>query len=281
MGRSARQGIGHRIGVGLLGLILAGCGTGDRPASLFRPPPPTDVWAARVDEARRLVDEGLFDRARPLVERLIADRCPHAEVPFLRARLAFLDQDWTTAIAASADAMAASPAWIEPRILHARALLEARRFADAETVFADLEGAFPESAWGPYGRAAVAASRGDHDRARPLADRALGMEPRLVPALRLRASLARIAGDAATEEECLRRAVSADGGGVADLVRLGELTANANRRADADRWYASAYSREPSQALAKRLAALAREDGDRDRERHWTERAGLKTGDPP
>ncbi len=258
-----------------LALAIAGCAN-QRPAKLWRDPPPplaaSDPFAARVDEARRQLDDGLFDQARLSVERLVVDGATHPLVPLMRAKLAEHDVDWPACITWARKAVEASPGWGEPRVLLARACLEAGRVGDADAAFADVDRLLPDSPWGPYGRAWVAAKRMDQARAGELADEAIKRDPDHVPSLVLRAGVARLTGDPATEEHLLRRAVAL-AEPEADLwQRLGELAEADSRRLDAARAYERAWDIRPARDIARRRLELARLAGDAEAEALWRER---------
>jgi predicted Zn-dependent protease len=256
-------------------LLLAGCIDGNRPARLWRDPPPvvaSDPFAARVDAARRQLEDGMFDQARLSVEQLIVDGAKHPLVPLMRARLAEHDEDWAGCISWAHQAVEASPSWGEPRVLLARACLEAGRVGDADAAFADVDRLMPDSPWGPYGRAWVAAKRMDQRRAGELADEAISRDPDHVPSLQMRAGVARLTGDPATEERLLRRAVALapDAG---TWARLGELAEAAGRRLDAARAYELAWDVRPGRDIARRRLELARLAGDAEAEALWRDRA--------
>jgi predicted Zn-dependent protease len=260
-------------------LLLASCagvGGTQRPARIWRQPSSStdrDPHAARVDEASRLLEDGLFDQARVAVDALIADKATHPLVPLMRARLAEHDQDWPACITWARTAVEASPGWGEPRVLLARACLEAGRVGDADAAFADVDRLLPDSPWGPYGRAWVAARRMDQARAGELADEALRRDPDHVPALALRANVARLTGDPALEERLLRRVTALQDPDADVEARLGELAEGAGRRLDAARAYERAYEIRPSRAIARRRLELARLDGDTAAEALWSERS--------
>ena len=256
-------------------LLLATACAGQRPASLWRNQPPmvaSDPYAARVDAAQRQLDDGMYDQARLSIERLLADGAQHPLVPLMRATLAEHDQDWPTCIAWARQAVEASPGWGEPRVLLARACLEAGRVGDADAAFADVDRLMPDSPWGPYGRAWVAAKRMDQRRAGELADEAIRRDPDHVPSLELRAGVAQLTGDPATEERLLRRAVALVPGAGA-WTRLGELAEAAGRRLDAARAYELAWDLRPGREVARRRLELARLAGDAEAEALWRARA--------
>lgn len=271
-----------RIVRGLLlacAFLVAGCAGvsgNQRPARIWRDPAGAtarDPHAARVDEARRLLDDGLFDQARTAIDALIADKATHPLVPLMRARLAEHEQDWTGCMVWARTAVEASPGWGEPRVLLARACLEAGRVGDADAAFADVDRLLPDSPWGPYGRAWVASRRMDQARAAELADEALRRDPDHVPTLVLRANVARLTGDPALEERLLRRvsAIAEPDAGVE--ARLGELAEAAGRRLDAARAYERSYEIRPAREVARRRLELARLAGDADAVAQWEPRA--------
>jgi predicted Zn-dependent protease len=260
-------------------LLVAGCAGisgNQRPARMWRDSSASttrDPHAAQVDEARRLLDDGLYDQARVAVDALIAGKATHPLVPLMRARLAEHDQDWPACMQWARAAVEASPGWGEPRILLARACLEAGRVGDADAAFSDVDRLMPDSPWGPYGRAWVATRRMDQARAGELADEAIRRDPDHVPSLTLRAGVARLTGDPATEEHLLRRAASLAEPDADIEARLGELAEAAGRRLDAARAYERSYDIRPSRETARRRLELARLDNDAAAEALWRERA--------
>jgi len=256
-------------------LMLASCAGNQRAAAIWRTPAGAtsrDPHAAQVDEARRLLDDGLYDQAHTAVDALIAEKATHPLVPLMRAQLAEHDQDWPGCIAWAHAAVEASPGWGEPRILLARACLEAGRVGDADSAFADVDRLLPDNPWGPYGRAWVAARRMDQARAAELADDALRRDPDHVPSLVLRAGIARMGGDPVIEERLLRRAVSLSEPDAAIWARLGELAETDGRRLDAARALERAYELRPSRDLARRRLALARLANDQGAIELWAAR---------
>lgn len=255
-------------------LLLAACAGAQRPAALWRPHAAagTDPHAAQVETASQLLDDGLYDRARSEVEALLAADAVHPLLPFLRARLAAHDQDWPGCIVWARRAVEASPGWGEPRVLLARACLEAERIGDADAAFADVDRLLPDSPWGPYGRAWVASRRLDQARAAGLADEALRRDPDHLPSLALRAGVARLAGDSQVEERLLRRlaGLASDDAGV--WLRLGELAEADGRRLDAARAYERSWELRPGPAAARRRLDLARLAGDAAAEALWAPR---------
>lgn len=260
-------------------LVLAGAGCAGQqrligPLSGAAKPAYRDPFADRVDAARRQLDDGLYDQARASVEALIRDGATHPLVPMMRARLAEHDEDWLACITWSRKAVEASPGWSEPRILLARACIAAKRVDDADAAFADVDRMLPDNPWGPYGRAWVAAQRLDLAHAAGYADEALKRDPDHRGALLLRAQIARLAGDQAVEERCLRRADALDDPDPDVIGRLGELAEAAGRTLDAARLYERSWSLRPSSDVAKRRLALAKLANDAEAVRMWTPRAG-------
>lgn len=260
-------------------LLAAGCagiGGSQRAARMWRDPvggTTRDPHAARVDEARRMLDDGLYDQAKVAVDALIADKATHPLVPLMRARLAEHEQDWPACMQWARTAVEASPGWGEPRILLARACLEAGRVGDADAAFADVDRLLPDSPWGPYGRAWVATRRMDQARAGELADEAIRRDPDHVPSLILRAGVARLTGDPATEERLLRRVVGLAEPDADVEARLGELAEAAGRRLDAARAYERSYEIRPARDVARRRLELARLANDAAAEALWRERS--------
>lgn len=256
--------------VALACLAAAGCG-GQRLARPWagRSTPAADPAAARVEEARRRLDDGLVAEARALIEELVAAGSEHPLLPYLRAQVAEHDEDWPACIAWARRAIAASPSWGAPRVLLARACLAAGRVDEADAAFADVERLLPDSPWGPYGRAWVAAQRLELAQAAQLAEEALRREADHLPSLQLRAQIARLRGERELEERLLRRALQLAPPAAPLLVRLGELAEAAGRMSDARRAYERAWELQPAPELARRLLDLARAAGDAEAAARW------------
>ncbi|MCS6970250.1 MAG: hypothetical protein NZ552_04475 [Planctomycetes bacterium] len=260
----------------IAGLCLASCAGEQRLARPWtaKPAVAEDPAVARVDEARRLLDAGLVDQAQPIVEELLAAGHPHPLLPYLRAQLAERAQDWDGCMHWARRAVAANPAWGEPRVLLARACLAAGRIGDADAAFADVERLLPDSPWGPYGRAWVAAQRLELARAGELADEALRRDPGHAPSWQLRAQVAKLRGETAREEQCWQRLLTLLAEpDPAIFVRLAELAEGAGRRAEARRAYERAWELRPARDIARRLAELAHLEGDEAQAARWRERA--------
>jgi tetratricopeptide (TPR) repeat protein len=259
-------------------LALAACGQPGRRGPLqplFAPSAPADTGEARrLDEVGRLWRDGLYDRARSELDALLAAGCSHPEALLLKARLLLQAGDSEAALPWLDRAAGASPLWAEPRILLAETYLTLERWGAAESVFADVERIAPQGPWGPYGMAAVAARRGDQARAIELCDRALERDPDHLPAVALRARLARATGDAAREEALLGRMVEQQPLEAEAWARLAELADAGNRREDARRRWERAWALAPRPATARALADLAERRGDGDEAARWRTRAG-------
>jgi len=230
--------------------------------------------ATAVDEAQRLVDDGLFDRARSKVDQILSTGSTHPALPYLKARLLVQAGDLEAAIPWCDRAVAASPAWIEPRLLLARVYLKLERPGAAGTVYADIDRLAPWSPWGPYGVGWVALIRGDQSRAADHLDEALKRDPDHLPSLRVRAAVAQAAGDAAAEARCLARALVLMPEDPSLHLRLADLAQSQQRQEDCRRHLERAYALDPRAATAHRLAALARVRGDADEVARWEARGG-------
>ncbi len=264
-------------------LAAAGCArdSGHTGSGMFNQPPrPTAATlddARRIDEVQRIYRDGLFDKARAAVDKLIAEGSGHPQVFFLKATLTRQAGDDEGAIPWCNRAIGASPQWIEPRILLARIYLKLERWTSATQIFADIDRLAPSGPWGPYGQGAVALMRGDRATAQTFFDTALQRDPDHLPSLGSRAQLARLAADAAVEERTLSRIAGLEPLDPDVRVRLGELAMAAGRNEDASRQLLRAYELDASPEIAQKLAALARRTGDVDGERLWTRRAGVAT----
>ena len=259
--------------------LLASCGgSGHTGAGMFNDPARASAAslaeAQRVDAVRVLYQDGLYDRARVALDQLLADGSRHPQAFLLKAQLTRQAGDPAAAIPWADQAIAASPAWIEPRILLAQIYLGLERWSAAADVFAAIERLAPKGPWGPYGQAVVAARRGDTALAARFVDAALGRDPDHLPSLELRAGLARMGGDRVTEERTLAHVAGLDPNSAVVRVRLGELAQAAGRLEEARRHLARAYELEPRPTTALQLAQVARLLSDDTEERYWNARAG-------
>ncbi len=237
--------------------------------------------AEQVDAAQGLYADGLFERARIEVDRLIARGVRHPQVFLLKAQLLRQTGDLDGAIPWCAKAVEASPAWVEPRILAAQMHLVRERYAAAGSLFEDIERLAPKSPWGPYGQGVVAVRRGDRVQAVVLCDRALERDPDHEPSLALRAQLARQDGDSASEERLLARYAALVPMAADVRLRLGDLAQAAGRAEDAQRQFLRAYELEPRPTTAAKLAELARFSGDTAEEQRWRARAATTPAGSP
>ena len=275
--------IGMTCGI-LIAMALAGCTreAGHTGAGVFNDPRTVSAEslaeAQRVDEVQHLMNDGLYDRARIALDRLLADGSRHPQAFFLKAQLTRQADDLEGAIPWANRAIEASPAWIEPRVLLAQIYVKLERWSAAASVFADIERLSPKGPWGPYGQGVIAARRGDHAAAAAFLDKALDRDPDHLPSIETRAQFARLAGDAATEEALLARAASLEPLDAGVRLRLGELAQSAGRLEDAYRQFVRAYDLEPRPTTAQKLAGLARQLGDQEDAQRWNARAGTADG---
>ena len=235
--------------------------------------------ARRLDEVQRLYRDGLYDRARVALDQLLADGSRQPQAFFMKARLTRQSGDLEGTIPWCGKALESSPGWVEPRILLAQTYLKLERYSAAANVFADIERLAPRGPWGLYGQGTVAAMRGDHANATVFADQALERDPDHEPSIQLRIQLAKLAGDAATEERMLVRLAALEPLDPGVRLRLGEIAQSAGRLEDAQRQFSRAYELEPHPATAAKLAGLARLANDPEAERRWRAR-GVNTAAP-
>ncbi len=239
--------------------------------------------ARRIDEAERLYRDGLFDQARSAVDRLIAEGTRQASVFQLKAELTVQAGDVAGTIPWCDRAIAASPRWVEPRILAARCYIQLERYAAADAVFGDLERLFPDGPWGPYGLGVIAVLQGQQDRAAEAFDRALENDPDHEPSLAMRAQLARARGEPERERTLLLRLITLDTGNLAVRERLADIALAAGRIDDARIQLEAVYELQPRPEIAGRLADLARQRGDAAGAEKWQRRTGagqVETGEP-
>jgi tetratricopeptide (TPR) repeat protein len=271
----------HRWAWGLVPLVLLGGCAGEQGRTgkgLFNAPAQASATslaeAKRLDEVQALMNDGLFDRARAALDRLLADGSHQPQALFLKAQLTRQAGDLDGAIRWANQSIEASPTWIEPRILLAQIYLKLERWSSASGIFADIEQLAPRGPWGPYGQAVVAATRTDWATAAKFADTALERDPDHVPSLGLRAQIARIQGDSPRETALLARMAGHEPLDADLRLRLGELAQAAGKLEDAQRQFARAYELEPRPTTAQKLAALARLLGDQAAEQRWTSLSG-------
>lgn len=262
----------------IAGQCLVGCSRDDNHTGMGVFNHPEKPSLATIDEAKRLdvvqglYRDGLFDRARVALDQLLADGSRQPQAYLLKAQLTRQAGDFEGTIPWCGKAVEASPSWVEPRILLAQTYLKLERYSAAANVFADIDRLAPRGPWGLYGQATVAAMRGDHATATVFANQALEREPDHGPSIQLRAQLAKLAGDATTEERMLVRLTVLDPLDPNVRVRLGELAQSGGRLEDAQRQFLRAYELEARPSTAAKLADLARLTNDPDGERRWNAR---------
>ncbi len=255
---------------------------GGRAVNPFAPlgprPAAADLAEARkVDELSALVQDGLFDQAREKCTALLAGGSRHPVVLLYQAELTSQAGDDAAAIPWYEQAITVSPRWPEPRVRLAATYLDLQRYANADAIYADIERIVPDSPWGPYGRGIVAARRNDLVGSARWCDTALDRDPEHLPALSLRAHLARQAGDTATESPLLHRLVTLNPDAGWAHARLGVLAITDRRPSDAERHYTRAWDLDRDPATARALADLAQADGDTQAAATWRHRAGIAT----
>ncbi len=277
-------------------IALAGCGTTIGDGSGHRDEPSGWVGpfasstqkqdanglaeSRQLDSIQHAMDEGLYERARKQLNALIQDGCQHPTVFHLEAKLLFQQGNFEAALPWCDRAIAASPYWVDPRVVLAQCYIRLKRLAGAENVYGDLDRLAPRLAWGPYGIGVVALMRGDQQRATTLLDEALRRDPQHAPSLRVRAELAQ-GKDAVLEENLLGRLIALEPDSAWAFARFGELALAANKLDDAHRAFLRSYELEPDTTTARRLAELAQRRDDAVEAKHWQERAGTKALPPP
>jgi tetratricopeptide (TPR) repeat protein len=231
--------------------------------------------AREVDAIRQLMDDGLYDQVRQRLKALLDGGCRHPEAFLLQARLLYLQSAFADAAPWCDQAIAASPYWIEPRVLLAQCYIRLKRLGAAENVFADIDRLGPKSPWGPFGMGAVAAMRGHHDRAVALLDEALRRDLRHAPSLRGRMELAAQDRQTELEERLLARYLAEEPTSAWAQARQGDLAVAAGRLEDARRAYLRSYELVPQPTIARRLAELAQQRGDEVDASRWQGKAGV------
>jgi tetratricopeptide (TPR) repeat protein len=279
-------------------LLLAGCDDRDpppedgvRPATNHRsessawvgpfgegphqPTAQTLKESRQLDEIQRAMDDGLYDRARGLLKTLLEGGSQHPGAYYLQAKLCYQQANYEAALPWCDRAIAASPYWVEPRVMLAQSYIHLKRLGAAENVFGDLDRLAPRLPWGPYGIGVVALMRGDQARATTLLDEALRRDPDHAPSLRVRAEL--IQGrDPELEERLLSRYLAHEPDSAWAFTRLGELALAANHLDDAHRAFVHAYDLEPDPTVARRLAEIAQRRDDPADARRWQDKAGTR-----
>jgi tetratricopeptide (TPR) repeat protein len=230
-------------------LLLAACAEQPRD-------PPDLAETTRLEEARRLADAGLDQRAEAAVDQLLADGCTQAPAFHLKASLLARRGAWTDAVPWCDKAIAAAALWADPRQLLAECYLRTDRLAAAASVFTDLDRMYPQWAYGPYGLAIVAAKRGDRDEVDRQTRAALARQADHPTVLRMAAWAAQAANDPAREEAMLLALIAKVPNDGDALLRLGDL-AEAQRPSEARRWWTRAVEATGSLAAARKLAATA------------------------
>jgi tetratricopeptide (TPR) repeat protein len=232
--------------------------------------------ARRIDEARKLFDDGLYDQAQKAVAALLADHSTHPLAYQLQAQLCAQRGELDQATTWCDQAIASSPWWIEPRLLLAQCYIKLKRLAAAETVFGDIDRLAPHSPWGAYGQGALALMRGDRERAVQLLDEALRRDDRHLPSLKARIDLAGWLRQTALEEQLLGRFLHEEPNAPWVHGRLGELAMAAQRLDDARRTFTHAYELQPDRSIAQRLAEIAQRRNDAAEAAYWQARAGTQ-----
>jgi tetratricopeptide (TPR) repeat protein len=277
-------------------IALGGCAPSDTDASGHRDEPSGWVGpfggsaqsqstnglaeSRQLDSIQHAMDEGLYESARKQLNGLIQDGCQHPTVFYLEAKLLYQQGNFEGALPWCDRAIAASPYWVDPRVVLAQSYIRLKRLAGAENVYGDLDRLAPRLAWGPYGIGVVALMRGDQARATILLDEALRRDPQHAPSLRVRAELAQ-GKDPALEENLLGRLIALEPDSAWAFARFGELALAANKLEDAHRAFLRSYELEPDITTARRLAELAQRRDDPAEAKHWQERAGTKSAPPP
>jgi tetratricopeptide (TPR) repeat protein len=231
--------------------------------------------AREVDAIRQLMDDGLYDQVRQRLKALIDGGSRHPEAFLLQARILYLQSAFADAAPWCDQAIAASPYWIEPRVLLAQCFIRLKRLGAAESVFADIDHLGPKSPWGPFGMGAVESMRGNHDRAVARLDEALRRDPRHAPSLRLRMEMAEQDRQTDLEERLLARYLAEEPTSAWAHARQGDLAVAAGRLEDARRAYLRSYELVPQPSIARRLAELAQQRGDDVDASRWQGKAGV------
>jgi tetratricopeptide (TPR) repeat protein len=158
--------------------------------------------------------------------------------------------------------------------------LERLRWAEADQAFTDIDALWPEHPAGPWGRGMVAQARQQQERSCELLDESLRRDADFLPAVKARAALAARERDTATARHLYQRAVALAPSETALLLALADLDEGEGRLDDARRGLAAAWRLSGDRALARRLATLARRQGDLAEAQRWEGIAGMPAPAP-
>lgn len=241
-------------------------------------PPNTQAinHASTMDSIQAQLDKGDIERAQTALTKAFNDGYEHPMAFYLQGRI-YLAQSNKNSAANSIPwfekAIAASPAWIEPRLLLAQACIADKRLRRAEQLFEELNALLPEGATGPYGLGLIDMIDGKDDQAVIHFDEALKRNPNYGPALMNRASIAGKRGDHTYQRELLERYIALDPVNSQAHFAIGVLFHKLNRLNDATRSFKRSYELNPDTETARRLADLAIQKQDEEEQKYWLERA--------
>lgn len=267
-----------RLIVGLLMLTLLGCRwPGDRNPSVGQVDDASLAQARRMDAIEQLIEQERYPAAARALDEALAEGLEHPRAFLLMGRL--LVREATPAQLEAAlvwfdRAIAASPAWWEPRLDLARAYFTLGRLDAAEAVFYELDRLFPEHPAGPYGMGLVASQRHQLSLAEEHFTEALKRDPDHLGTLQACARLARQRGDEGAQRQYLERLLSRLPQQADLRIELAGLEEKAGRLASARRLWEEAYRQRADPATARRLSSIARQLGDTAAAERWWRLAG-------
>ena len=236
-----------------------------------------------MDNIREFIDAGDISSAQAALDSAFADGFIHPMAFFLQGRIRMADG---TAEAAALSipwfekAIAASPAWIEPRLLLAQACIRDNRLRRAEQLFAEIDTLIPHSATGPYGLGLIDSLDGLDDEAIAHIDEALKRSPEYGPALILRAQLAGKKNQENLQRQLYERFIAIDPQHAGAHFTLGQLYQKNGRLDDAWRSFKRSYDFQANSDTARRLAEIANLRNDHAAQAYWLKRAGVEETKP-
>lgn len=231
--------------------------------------------AKQMDLIRQHLENGDVQRAHDALQKALASGYEHPMAYFLQGRIyaaAGTREGYAQSIPCFEKAIAASPAWIEPRLLLAQSCIRDGRHVRARQLFEEINRLQPHSGTGPYGLGLIAALDGKNEVAISHLDEALTRNPEFGPALLKRASLST---DTQEQRQFLERYLAIDPLHAGAHAEIGGIYQKLGRSFDAWRSFERSYQLAPNPETARRLAELAANKGDIELRNHWQKKAGM------
>ena len=256
-------------------ICLCGC----RPIPEDKPNDQAAEHAKQMDVIRKHLDNGDIQRAQDALQAALASGYEHPMAHFLQGRIycaAGTREGYAQSIPYFEKAIAASPAWIEPRLLLAQSCIRDGRHVRARQLFEEINRLQPHSATGPYGLGLIAALDGKNEEAITQLDESLSRNPDFGPALLKRASLSR---DTQQQRHYYERYIAVDPMHAGAHAEIGGIYQKLGRSSDAWRAFERSYELAPNPETARRLAELAANKGDLELRNRWQKKAGMGTSE--